>query len=53
MGRKLYWLRSANRNNSNNEFNVNTTGNVNNNNSNNSYGVAPDCVREASIQNLS
>ena len=37
-------LRSANRNNSNNEWNVNSTGNVNNNNANNSYRCAPDCI---------
>ena len=37
-------LRSCNRNNSNNVWNVNTTGNVNNNNANNSYRCAPDCI---------
>lgn len=38
-------LRSANRGNGNNTWNVNTSGNVNNNNANNAHRCAPDCVR--------
>lgn len=37
-------LRSANRGNTNNTWNVNSSGNVNNNNAWNSNRVAPDCV---------
>lgn len=37
-------LRSANRSNANNVWNVNASGNVNNNNANNAYRFAPDCV---------
>jgi hypothetical protein len=39
-------LRSANRGNSYNTWNVNTSGNANNNNANNSYRCAPDCESE-------
>ena len=41
-----WWLRSAYLSNSNNEWNVNTSGNANNNNANNT-GVrgAPDCIK--------
>ena len=35
-------LRSANRGNSNNAWNVNTNGNINNNNANNAYASVPD-----------
>lgn len=35
-------LRSANRGNSNNVWNVNTGGNLNNNNANNAYASVPD-----------
>ena len=38
-------LRSANRGNSNNVWNVNSGGNLNNNNANNSYRSLPDCVK--------
>lgn len=42
----LDFLRAANSNNSNNFYNVNTSGDWNNNNANNSYGVAPDfCIK--------
>lgn len=37
-------LRSANRGNANNDWNVNTTGNANNNNANNANRPAPDCI---------
>ena len=37
-------LRSANRGNSYNTWNVNTSGNVNNNNTNNANRFSPDCV---------
>ena len=37
-------LRSANRGNANNTWNVNSSGNINNNNANNANRVAPDCV---------
>ena len=36
-------LRSANRGNANNTWNVNTSGNANNNNANNANRPAPDC----------
>lgn len=42
-------LRSANRGNSNNAWNVNTTGNLNNNNANNAYCCAPDCCSRTGI----
>ena len=42
-------LRSANRNNSNNVWNINTTGNVNNNNANNSYRSSPDCITYSTL----
>lgn len=38
------WLRSANRGNSNNEWNVNSAGYLNNNNANNNLRGLPDCV---------
>lgn len=37
-------LRSANRGNSNNAWNVNASGYLNNNNANNSYAAVPDCA---------
>lgn len=37
------WMRSANRGNTNNVWNVNSSGNVNNNNANNGNYCAPDC----------
>ena len=37
-------LRSANRGNANNAWNVNSTGNANNNNATNANRCAPDCV---------
>ena len=37
-------LRSANRGNANNTWNVNTAGNANNNNATNANRPAPDCV---------
>ena len=37
-------LRSANRGNSNNVWNVNSGGYLNNNNANNSYAALPDCA---------
>jgi len=37
------WLRSANRGNANNEWNVNSSGRANNNNANNGNRCAPDC----------
>ena len=37
-------LRSANRGNAYNTWNVNTSGNANNNNATNANRVAPDCV---------
>ena len=37
-------LRSANRGNSNNVWNVNTAGYLNNNNASNSYAAVPDCA---------
>ena len=46
-------LRSCNRNNSNNVWNVNTTGNVNNNNANNSYRCAPDCITYSTVKGFS
>ena len=39
-----WWLRSANRNNANNEYNVNNRGANNNNNANNTYNVVADCI---------
>ena len=39
-------LRSANRGNSYNTWNVNTSGNVNNNNASNANRFSPDCVIE-------
>ena len=41
----LVWLRSANRNNSNNEWNINPSGNVNNNNATNARCLAPIVLR--------
>lgn len=38
------WMRSANRNNGNNTFIVNSSGNVNNNNAQNGYACAPDRI---------
>ena len=38
------WLRSANRGNANNAWNVNSTGYVNNNNAYNANRPLPDCV---------
>lgn len=38
-----WWLRNPNTGNSNNEYNVNTSGASNNNNANNSNGFVPDC----------
>ena len=40
-------LRSANRSNTNNVWNVNTAGYLNNNNANNAYRAQPDCVFSA------
>ena len=40
------WMRSANRGNSRNVWNVNSSGNVNNNNAYNGNRCAPDCVDE-------
>ena len=37
-------LRSPNRGNANNTWNVNSSGNVNNNNANNAYRGCPDCI---------
>ena len=37
------WLRSANRGNANNAWNVNSSGNVNNNNARNALRGCPDC----------
>lgn len=37
------WLRSANRGNANNAWNVNSAGNVNNNNARNALRGCPDC----------
>ena len=37
-------LRSANRGNTNNVWNVNSTGYLNNNNANNAYRSQPDCA---------
>ena len=39
-------LRSANRSNTNNVWNVNTAGYLNNNNANNAYRAQPDCATE-------
>lgn len=36
------WLRSPNTGNTNNEYNINTSGSSNNNNANNSYAFLPD-----------
>ena len=41
------WTRSANRNNGNNTFIVNTSGNVNNNNAQNALRCAPDRTGES------
>ena len=41
------FLRSCNRGNANNEWNVNTSGNVNNNNANNANRGCPDCIAHA------
>lgn len=41
------WLRSANRSNGNNTWNVNSNGYLNNNNANNAYRCLPDCERRA------
>ena len=38
----VWWLRSPHLGNTNNEYNVNSSGGSNNNNANNSNGVAPD-----------
>ena len=38
------WLRSCNRGNANNAWNINTSGNVNNNNANNANRGCPDCI---------
>ena len=43
----VWWLRSANSNNSNNFYNVNSSGDWNNNNANNSNGVSPDFCKNA------
>ena len=40
----VVWLRSANRNNSNNEWNVNTTGNVSYYGASYARRSAPDCI---------
>lgn len=37
-----WWLRNPNTGNSNNQYNVNTSGAQNNNNANNSNGFSPD-----------
>ena len=37
------WLRSPNVGNSNNVYNVNSSGALNNNNANNANGLVPDC----------
>ena len=42
-------LRSANRGNSNNAWNVNSSGYLNNNNANNSYAALPDCAYQSLI----
>ena len=49
VGCKVVRLRSANRNNSYNTWNVNPSGNVNNNNARNSFRSAPDCEEIAII----
>ena len=43
-------LRSANRGNANNAWNVNTTGNANNNNATNANRPAPDCEMHGRIK---
>nr|DAG46403.1 MAG TPA: protein of unknown function DUF1936 [Caudoviricetes sp.] len=40
-------MRSANRGNGYNTWNVNTSGNVNNNNAYNAWRCAPDCVKQS------
>lgn len=41
------WLRSCNRNNANNAWNINSSGNVNTNNAYNTNRSCPDCIARA------
>ena len=45
-------LRSANRGNANNTWNVNSSGNVNNNNANNANRGCADCIALVAIRSL-